>query len=234
MKSKFQKFCFLTALLAFALPLDAADVSGIWKWSYTTPDGRTMEPVMTLHQEGSKLSGSIKRADGNESPITEGKIDGNKISFVVVRERDGNTIKTSYSGEIDGDTLKGKTEFSRDGETRSRQWEAKRAGANSNLTGTWKSTFTRPDGESMELKVVLKQEGNKVTGTSSWNNIAEAPIQEGNFSDNKLKFTVKRERDGKTITSVYEGTLEAGKIKGKITSDWSGENRTMDWEAKRE
>ena len=41
-----------------------------------------------------------------EREITEGKVDGDNISFVMNFERDGNTIKITYTGKVSGDELK--------------------------------------------------------------------------------------------------------------------------------
>jgi hypothetical protein len=65
-------------------------------------------------------------AQGRETPIEEGKIKGDEISFQVTREIQGNKMVTKYSGKVSGDTIKGKTETERDGQTRSRDWEAKK------------------------------------------------------------------------------------------------------------
>ena len=42
-----------------------------------------------------------------------------------------------------------------------------------------------------------------------------------------------RERDGQRAITHYAGTLSGDRIKGKIASNWAGEERTYDWEAKR-
>jgi hypothetical protein len=62
----------------------------------------------------------------------------------------------------------------------------------------------------------------------------ESPVQEGKIKDGEVSFQVTRERDGQTFTTKYQGKLSADAIKGKITSNWGGEERTFDWEAKRD
>ncbi len=117
----------LTATAAFA-----ADVNGSWTWTMPGRNGgpeRTSK--LTLKAEGSKLTGKIAAPgrDGavNETPIAEGKLDGENLSFVVVREYNGNSNTNRYNGKLSGDKIVGKVEFSRNGEKQSRDWEAKRA-----------------------------------------------------------------------------------------------------------
>src|SRR4029077_2073322 len=95
-----KKLLFLaTILLVGSLALMAADVSG--KWTYEQPGrgGGPGRPVtITLKQDGAKLNGEVPgMGRGGDAPppptqITDGKVDGNMISFTVKREMGGNTI----------------------------------------------------------------------------------------------------------------------------------------------
>lgn len=120
-----------TALLVSASSLLAADISGNWTW--TTP-GRNGNPertsTLTLKADGAKLTGKVSAPgrDGAaaEIAITEGKVDGDAISFAVVREVNGNSVTAKYSGKVSADKITGKIETNRDGKAQSRDWEAKR------------------------------------------------------------------------------------------------------------
>ncbi|MGD0438259.1 MAG: hypothetical protein ABSB86_17505 [Bryobacteraceae bacterium] len=96
-----------SVLLAFVLATVAlaADVSG--KWTFET-EGRngTMTNTLTLQASGGSLTGTISGGRGGDVNISDGKIDGDKISFTVVREFRGNTFTTKYSGTVSGDELK--------------------------------------------------------------------------------------------------------------------------------
>jgi hypothetical protein len=103
----------MTILLVASFALMAADVSG--KWTFEQP-GRGGNPgrqvTITLKQDGAKLTGSVPgfgRGGGDPPPpseITDGKVDGNNISFSVKREMNGNTMVSKYEGTLDGDNLK--------------------------------------------------------------------------------------------------------------------------------
>ena len=83
----------------------AADASGTWKASIETQNG-TFENTFTLKVEGDKLTGTITMGQMGEAPITDGKVDGDNVSFAVVRERDGNQFRINYKGTVSGDEMK--------------------------------------------------------------------------------------------------------------------------------
>ena len=95
----------LSALMGlFALAALAADVTG--KWVAQVP-GRNGNQEMTfnLKQEGGTVTGTITGGRGDQT-ISDGKVDGNDISFVVNLEFNGNKITQSYKGTIAGDEIK--------------------------------------------------------------------------------------------------------------------------------
>lgn len=100
-----KKLLFVVAILcALTLAVMAADVSGKWTWEQQGRNGNQTQ-TLTLKADGATLTGSL---DGGRGPaeISEGKVDGNNISFVVKREINGNTMTTPYKGTLDGDSLK--------------------------------------------------------------------------------------------------------------------------------
>jgi hypothetical protein len=224
---------FTLAATAFAAP---PDVSGKWKWNFER-SGESLEIVMNLKQEGSKITGKITAPEGRELEVREGKVsDDGKVAFNTKIDRDdGSVMQIDFSGKAAGDTITGKTEYSnRDGEKREREWIAKRE-KQRDLSGAWTSTFTRQDGTPMDSELKLKQSADKLSGTHAFNNGTETEIQEGKIQGDEVSFKLVRERDGRTVTSKYRGKLQAdNSIKGQVESDWSGEVRRMDWEAKKQ
>lgn len=114
----------LTILLAAALAVVAADITGKWVAQVPGRDGQTRETTFTFKVEGSNLTGSISGRQGQETPISEGKISGDSISFVVTMDRGGQTMKQTYTGTIAGDEIKLKREG---GQGQAREFTAKRA-----------------------------------------------------------------------------------------------------------
>lgn len=222
------------ALLALTSGLaQAADASGTWKWSFTTQNGDTITSTAKLKQEGNKLTGTYVGRGGTETQIEEGAIKDDQVSFKITRERDGQKFTLKYRGKLAGNSIVGKMDFERDGETTSRDWEAKREGSTAGATGNWKWSFTTDDGEKIDFTLKLKEESNKLTGVSISPNGSETEIAEGKTKGDDLSFKVSRERDGRTIVAKFRGKRSGDTITGKIESDFSGENRTYDWTAKR-
>jgi hypothetical protein len=95
----------LVLMAVFSLTVLAADASGTWKASIETPNG-AMENTFTFKVEGDKLTGTITMGQMGEGPISEGKVDGDNVSFAVVREFNGNEFRINYKGKVAGDEMK--------------------------------------------------------------------------------------------------------------------------------
>jgi len=117
-------FSVLIVTSAFAASPDA---SGKWKWNFER-NGESIEIVMNLKQEGSKLSGKILAPEGREIEIQKGQIsEDGKLSFFINFERANGPLKIEFSGKQAGDKITGKTEYTSDsGDKREREWNAKR------------------------------------------------------------------------------------------------------------
>lgn len=109
-----KKLLFVTTiLLILAIGVFAADVSGKWTYEQAGRNGGQGRPVtITLKQDGNKLTGSVPgfgRGGDNPPPPSEiqnGKVEGDKVSFEIVREFNGNKMTSKYSGTLAGDELK--------------------------------------------------------------------------------------------------------------------------------
>lgn len=101
-----KKLLSLCAVLFLALgtatAFAATDVTGDWTTQMSGPNG---EMQLTFHfkQEAGKLSGNVVSPMGGEPiAISNGKVDGDKISFDLTFN--GNTI--SHEGTVSGDEIK--------------------------------------------------------------------------------------------------------------------------------
>jgi len=95
----------VTLLAVFLMIVWGANVSGKWKAEYESPDGQTRTSLFTFQVDGSKLTGAVGGARG-ETPITDGKVSGNEISFSVTRKFGDNEMKFVYKGKVAGDEIK--------------------------------------------------------------------------------------------------------------------------------
>jgi hypothetical protein len=83
----------------------AADVTGAWSASMQTPDGNTMQMTFTFKQDGATLTGTTgSMMGGDPIPLTDGKVDGNKISFKL--SFNGMTITDEGTISDSGDEIK--------------------------------------------------------------------------------------------------------------------------------
>lgn len=94
---------FLIGLLSLAAL--AADVSGKWTAQMPGRGGQTREATFNLRADGNTLTGTVSGRMG-EMPISDGKIDGDQISFTQTMEFNGNSVKLIYKGTISGDQIK--------------------------------------------------------------------------------------------------------------------------------
>lgn len=88
-----------------ALTAMAADVSGKWTAQVPGRGGQTREQTFNLKVDGSTLTGTVSGRMG-DTPIAEGKVDGDQISFSQTMEFNGNSVKLVYKGTISGDEIK--------------------------------------------------------------------------------------------------------------------------------
>jgi redox-regulated HSP33 family molecular chaperone len=96
---RFMLALFATAALAFG-----ADIDGKWVAKMEGPNG-AREVVMKFKADGAKLTGTVSGRQG-DTDIQDGKIEGENISFTVVRKMQDREFKTNYKGVLKGGELK--------------------------------------------------------------------------------------------------------------------------------
>ena len=98
------RVCAAVILAVGASSARAADVTGNWTAEMQGPGGDSVQIAFTFKQDGATLSGSVQGPQGDAIAITDGKVDGDKISFKV--SFNGMTI--SHDGTINaaGDEIK--------------------------------------------------------------------------------------------------------------------------------
>jgi hypothetical protein len=132
MKTKLiaRTFVVLSAItLIFAFSAGAADISGKWIASVTSPSGSPGgDRIFTFKVAGDKVTGTIINQQtvnatfevagqpkmtgklttqtGSETEISEGKITGNEVSFVTISRMGQNEMKTTYKGTVSGNEIK--------------------------------------------------------------------------------------------------------------------------------
>ena len=99
--------CAMTAL--------AADASGKWSGTFA-PEGQTPSAAfVVLKQTGKTLTGSAGPNEGEQWPLSNGKLDGSKLTGDVTSP-DGAVYKLDLV--LEGEHIKGNITMSREGQTR--------------------------------------------------------------------------------------------------------------------
>ena len=100
---------------------EPAKVEGVWNLVLQL-ESITGHPVLTLKQDGEKLTGTYEGRYG-PTPV-QGEIKENKIVFAVAFEVEGSKITGAFRGTVDGNKMSGSVEFEGAG---SGTWSAERA-----------------------------------------------------------------------------------------------------------
>jgi lysophospholipase L1-like esterase len=102
------------------------------------------------------------------------------------------------------------------------------------LDGDWIWTIAGPDGQPVSAQMILKTDGEKVTGRFQRGEDRWLQIENGRVSGNEFSWTVKRDRPGGgTMTYDMNGKLENGAITGAAKAEMDGNPITSPWSAKR-
>ncbi len=109
-----KKLLFVSVImLIVAMVAMAADaVTGKWTMEQAGRNGGPARvSTFDLKADGAKLTGTMtmpgfQGGDPMVSPISNGKVDGNNVSFEVTRDFGGNSMTTKYEGTVNGSEMK--------------------------------------------------------------------------------------------------------------------------------
>ena len=98
----------------------SSSIAGEWDAAMNTPGGvRNFKIIFKV--DGEKLTGTVKRADG-DLPL-QGTIKGSDISFVYTIQYNGHDLEMDMTGKVSGDAINGTVSFGGQGDA---EWSAKR------------------------------------------------------------------------------------------------------------
>lgn len=92
----------LLTIAGLSLSAFAADLTGNWKSEFDSQIG-LQKYTFTLKQDGTNLTGKANSEAGErkrEAELKEGRVDGDKVSFVEMLNFQENEIRISYTGQI--------------------------------------------------------------------------------------------------------------------------------------
>ncbi len=108
--SKFWRALVFTGLAGLACLAYAADVGGKWTASFDTQVGK-QSYAYEFKVQGATLTGTAKGNLITDSALSDGKVDGNKISFIEKGMYMGMPLTFNYTGELVGDDIHFKREL---------------------------------------------------------------------------------------------------------------------------
>jgi hypothetical protein len=94
----------LFLLAVFALSAVAADITGTWKGTAEGPNG-SIERTFIFKVDGNQFTGETTSAMMGKSTITDGKLDGENLSFSITAKFQDNEVKLSYKGKVSGNEI---------------------------------------------------------------------------------------------------------------------------------
>ena len=107
------------------------------------------------------------------------------------------------------------------------------------VSGKWTYEQAGRGGAPRPVTITLKQDGSKLTGSvpgmgrGGDNPPPPSEIMNGKVDGDKVSFEVKREFNGNTMITKYEGTVSGDEMKLKMTRDTQNGPQTNEVTAKR-
>ncbi len=211
------------------------DPTGTWKWERTRRDN-TRQYTLRIKLDGGKVSGTYASRRGetdNKTKIENGKMEGDQLSFQVIREFNGRKFTIHMQGKVSEDTIKGSGEFSSDGGAREFTWEAQRFVETADVLGTWRFRIEIGNGNVLEPTVTLVEKNGKLEGVYTGRSV-ERDAKHVVIKNNQLIFEVSGENNGNEWKVTYQGHPRGNSIRGTIDYDFGGNVGTVDFAGKRD
>lgn len=210
------------------------DPTGLWKWSVTRGGGgQARDQWVKLDYDKGTLSG-VYRSSRSRAPISEAKLDGKDLSFVVERGGfRGRDRKTVYKGTLSAEGIKGTiVSQGRNGE-RETEWTATRVTPDVEPQGTWAWTSrSGRDGEERENVLMLSKGDDGYAGTldGRW---GKADLENVKVSDDVVTYAVTNENDRGSFTSTYKAKIDEDTLEGTSTIEFGERQFTRPFSATR-
>jgi major membrane immunogen (membrane-anchored lipoprotein) len=195
-------------------PAPAATFDGKYEGTARAADGSLLNVVFELKNEGGKVTGAVT-SGATTIKISEGTLAEKKLTLKL----EGHT--GVLNAIVDGDKITG--EWIEGQQKRAVELKKLAASATSNtaaaepfsLAGDWEATADA-NGQPFPFFLVLKVEGEKVTGTSS-SQLGESTVTNGTWKDGHLAFQLESANGVVTLS----GTVLEGKLTGEF--DYAGQ-----------
>lgn len=202
---------------AAALPAFAQDVdpTGTWDLMFSTQNG-PIGAQMVINKDAAGYAGTISSELGT-API-QAAVKGSAVTVgFTMSMSTGDQLGVTMNATIAGDDMKGSFDAGGSGGgefTGKRAPKEKKSSEAIDVTGTWIVQITTPD-ISATPTVVLKQQGEKLTGEYESNQYGKFPL-EGTLKDGKIEFGFTMNIEGNSVGVTFSGTADKDGLKGNV------------------
>src|SRR5229473_1237808 len=94
----------LMLIIAFTVAAFGADINGTWKATAEGPQGN-MERTFVFKVDGNKLTGETTSSMMGKSTLTDGKVDGDNVTFTITVKFQDQEMKLNYKGKVSGNEI---------------------------------------------------------------------------------------------------------------------------------
>jgi hypothetical protein len=206
----------LTFVLGASAVFAQDTVSGKYEGTLKTAGAADEKVWLELKNDGGKISGHLMKGQ-TAIDIAEGSVAESKLSLKL---KDGAINGVIAGDKITGDWSAGSKKGSLDlkkvgGPVAPETGGAAAAAPAVNLNGQW-DAVADAQGQGFPFLLVLKVEGETVTGSSS-SQLGESTVKNGSWKDGKLVFDL----EGQNGTINMSATIVEGKLSGQF--DYAGQ-----------
>jgi hypothetical protein len=204
----------VTFLLASSAALAQDTLSGKYEGTVKTAGAADEKVSLELKNDAGKISGRLTKGQTGMD-VTEGTLAESKLTLKLGAAAKDGTISATVAGDtITGDWTAGAAKRSFELKKVPATAAAAPAGA-VNLDGQWEAVADA-NGQPFPFLLVLKIEGESVTGSSS-SQLGESQIKNGSWKDGKLAF----ELEGQNGVIAMSAVVVEGKLSGEF--DFAGQ-----------
>lgn len=228
---------------ATASDATAADPSGKWAWTQDMR-GNEVSFELVLAKKDQSLTGTFQSIFANAPEnfpadmakpvdIKDAKLEGDRLTFNVVRDFNGNEFVSKFEGTIKGDQIVGKRVTNFGGQDRESEWTAKRAGLSvKDVVGNWTIKVNTPNGE-IEEKINFEEKEGTLQGVFHSSFFGDSPLKNIKIEGDKLLFEVAFSNNEFSMDISYVMVPKGDKITGKASLQINGEDMSIDVEGKK-
>ena len=210
----------------------AVDPSGTWRLEYDWNGSRIKDSYRLALAEKGKVTGRFHR-DDLTLPISDGKVNGDKISFNVRGEYQGTEWVVKCAGKISGDEIEGTAILEGNGKTWDFPWRPKRSVELDDVVGNWRLRV-EANGNVYEPTFEISKNSDTPEGVYTSPRAGKLAVKNVAIKNNHLLFTIDDEFNGYSIHIDYKGRPRGDKMSGTLEFDLNGDQGEAEFTATRE